>query len=760
MQETGDERRGDVADQRAPPRGGGVTETLRASAPRLGGDPYNRGTEQGFGGFLRPSDSSASADAPATQPRPLLPHSTDAPAPDPVPSPDAVAAWTPADADQLYHVQAWGDGYFHINDAGHLAARPVHGEPGSIDLFQVVQELEAAGQDFPVLIRLQDILRSRVGELNRAFAGSIQEAGYEGRYVSVYPIKVNQLHEVVEEILEAGRPFGCGLECGSKTELMATLPHLEDDETLLVCNGYKDAQMLRLMLRFQDLGKNVMPVVEKYSEYEALMRLAAEEQVATQFGLRVRLSTVAPGKWAESGGDHSKFGVPVPELLRIVDQLAEADQLDAFRLLHFHLGSQISDIQGLKAGVKEITRIYAHLHRRGVPIRYLDVGGGLGINYDAGSTPGEGGISYSVEEYANAIVYSVLDVCRNEGVPQPTLITENGRALTAHHSVLVVEVLGRNTKLQAPVTYMPPEDAHPVVQLLYDMWQDLRQPMEPDEPQRLGRLLEAYHDAVEQRQTADSLFAFGYLDLDQKAHAEQLYWSVCTAINERVHGLSPEWLPAELDHLDDHLVDQYLCDFSVFQSMMDYWSIGQRFPILPLHRLDEEPVRRATLVDLTCDSDGKVNRFVSPTGEKRYLEVHPLQRDGRYFLAICLMGAYQDILGDNHNLFGSVSEVHVYADDEEPHGYFIENTIPGTTVQEMLGRVQYFPQDLLRRTQELIQKKTAAGKLRPKEGKALLDQYRAAFDAYTYLSPEPAVRAERTTLRAASPTNGHAPSTD
>ena len=410
--------------------------------------------------------------------------------------------------------------------------------------------------------------------------------------------------------------------------------------------------------------------------------------------------------------------------------------------------------------VKEITRIYAHLHRRGVPIRYLDVGGGLGINYDAGSTPGEGGISYSVEEYANAIVYSVLDVCASEGVPQPTLITENGRALTAHHSVLIVEVLGRNTKLQAPPSYTPPEDAHPVVQLLYDMWQDLRQPPEADEPQRLGRLLESYHDAIEQRQTADSLFAFGYLDLDQKAQAEQLYWSVCTAINERVHRLNPEWLPAELDHLDDHLVDQYLCDFSVFQSMMDYWSIGQRFPILPLHRLDEEPTRRATLVDLTCDSDGKVNRFISPTGEKRYLEVHPLRTDDRYFLAICLMGAYQDILGDNHNLFGSVSEVHVYADDEEPHGYFIENTIPGTTVQEMLGRVQYFPQDLLRRTQTLIQKKTAAGKLRPKEGKALLDQYRAAFDAYTYLAPEPSVRAERGTTRAEAPTNGHAPSTD
>ncbi|MDX1532071.1 MAG: biosynthetic arginine decarboxylase, partial [Rhodothermales bacterium] len=589
--------------------------------------------------------------------------------------------WTPADAERLYHVGAWGEGYFHVNDRGHAAVRPLHGRDVSVDIHEVVEELRRQGVPFPCLVRFQDLLQTRVVELNEAFHAAIAEAGYGGAYNGVYPIKVNQLREVVEDILEAGKPYGFGLECGSKAELVATLALLEDDETLLICNGYKDAEMLRLMLTFGRLGKNVLPVVEKAAEFEQIWRLAQEMKVEPQFGVRVRLAAVGAGKWAESGGDHSKFGVSTPDLLHIVETLEAAGQEGALRLLHFHIGSQIADINAVKAAVKEITRVYAHLRRRGIPVEYLDVGGGLGVNYEAGAIGAPGAIDYSVQEYANAIVYAVRDVCDAEGVAHPTLVSENGRALTAHHSDLVVEVFGASTKPEAEAGFQPAADDPALLHELHRIHELVRlDGADPDRRLRLAELLEAYHDAKEQRQQADALFSYGYLSLEAKACAERLYWSVCRAINGRLHRADPEWLPQELAELDDHLVDQYLCDFSIFQSMLDYWAIGQRFPILPLHRLDEEPRRRATLVDLTCDSDGKVNQFVSPEGEKRYLEVHPLREGEPYVLGVFLMGAYQDILGDTHNLFGAVTEAHVYADATEPGHYYVENIIPGTSV--------------------------------------------------------------------------------
>ncbi len=659
------------------------------------------------------------------------------------------APWTPDDAAALYHVPAWGESYFGINERGHATVRPSLELPVDVDLYEVVEELMEEGVQFPVLIRFQDLLTTRVVQLNEAFRAAIAESGFQGRYSGVYPIKVNQLREVVEEILEAGRPYGFGLECGSKAELVATLPHLDDDETLLICNGYKDEAMLRLMLTFQGLGKNVVPVVEKFNEFEAIMRLGRELGLTPRFGLRVRLSTVGAGQWALSSGDQSKFGVPTPELLEIVERLEQSGQVESLRLLHFHLGSQIADIQALKAAVKEITRVYAGLVRRGLPIEYLDAGGGLGVNYDAMPLGGgRGGVDYTMQEYANAIVYAVQEVCDAERVPHPTLVTENGRALTAHHSVLIVEALGATTKLKADPDFTPRKKDHEIVKTLHRMWEEVR--FESDERFSLGRLLEAYHDAVEQRRAADALFGFGYLDLEQKALTERLYWSVCTAINRRIHRAEPDWLPAELEELDDLLVDQVLCDFSVFQSMMDYWSIGQRFPIMPIHRLDEEPQRRATLVDLTCDSDGKISRFVSPDGGKRYLELHRLREGERYFLGVFLMGAYQDILGDTHNLFGSVTEVHVYADADEPGHYYVENHIPGTTIEQMLARVQYFPPDLLQKTQRLLRRKTKEEAIKPKAATAVLEQYRRFFDAYTYYEPE------TSHTRPAEPGNGSA----
>lgn len=638
------------------------------------------------------------------------------------------AAWPPEEAEELYRVNAWGDDYFSVNDAGHVSVKPVHGKPWGIDIYKVVEQLQEEGQHFPMLIRFQDLLRARVIQLNEAFREAINEATYQNRYMGVYPIKVNQLHEVVEEVLEAGQPYGYGLESGSKTELIATLPHLESDETPLLCNGYKDASMLRLILMGQRLGKNVIPIMEKYGEFERLLGLAKELDAPLRFGVRVRLSTSGVGRWANSGGDLSKFGVSIPELLMLVEQLEKEDRISAFELLHFHMGSQISDIQMLKRAIKEITQIYVQLKKRGVPLKYLDVGGGLGVNYEAELAGAEAGINYTLQEYANAIVYAVKEVCDQAGTEHPTLISESGRAITAHHSVLVVEVLNAYKKDEALPGFEPTAKEHQIVHQLYNTLQWIKE----TSAEQLPTLLEAYHDAVEKRLQAESLFSFGYLPLEQKALTERLYWTICRQINARVHRAEPEWIPPELDALDDHLVDQYLCDFSVFQSIIDHWAIGQTFPIMPLQRLDEEPTRRAVLVDLTCDSDGKVSKYVSSSEDKRFLELHELNADKPYYIGFFLMGAYQDIMGDIHNLFGRVGEAHVYADQDEPDGFYIEKIIPGTSVEEMLAMVQYFPNDLHRRMETIIRTKVAAGLIRPKEGVELLDQYKKAFKSSTY----------------------------
>lgn len=642
--------------------------------------------------------------------------------------------WTVEDSEALYRVKLWGESYFYVNEEGHLSVRPILGDPIGIDVFKVVRDLRQQRIEFPLLIRFQDLLRSRVAELNTAFRKAIEEAGYGNSYIGVYPIKVNQLHEVVQEILEAGRPFGFGLECGSKAELVAALPHLEDDRTLLICNGYKDATMMRLLLIGQHLGKNVIPILEKYSELRLLLSQAAEIGIRPKFGARVKVSATGSGKWAESGGDASKFGITLPELVKLIGEVAGNGAAD-FKLLHFHLGSQILDIQNLKQAVKEIARIYATLRRRGWEIEYLNVGGGLGVNYEAGEVTSPHGINYTLQEYVNAVVYSVKEICDAEKVPHPTLVSESGRALTAHHSVLIVEVIAANVRESAEDVIAPENIDHPVVAELAKLQASLAD--KPPRRKSLPVLLEVFHDAAEKRQEITLLFELGYLNLDQKSVAETLYWSICTTINRMLQRRNPESLPKDLVAMREQLMDQYLCDFSVFQSILDYWAIGQVFPIMPIQRLNEQPGRLATLVDLTCDSDGKVDRFVAPTGTKNALEVHRLAEGEPYYLGFFLMGAYQDILGDIHNLFGRVTEVHVYADADEPDNYFLEKVIKGTTVQEILAVVQYFPNDLQRRMEQLIQAKVKDGLIRPKIGVQLLDQYSKAFHEYTYLaSPE------------------------
>ncbi len=636
--------------------------------------------------------------------------------------------WTAQDAADLYHLDVWGEGYFSVDEEGHVASD--HSRTGStqIAIARVVERLKQRGVTLPVLIRFQDILRERVAQINTAFRDSIEELGYTNRYIGVYPIKVNQLHEVVEEVLDAGRPFGVGLECGSKAELVATIPHLDSDETLLICNGYKDRDMLQLIVSLQKLGKNVIPVVEKFDEYELLTDVADKLMVNPKFGVRVRLSAAGSGKWADSGGDLSKFGVSMPELIEMVRREKDGGEAGTLRLLHFHMGSQISDIQALRRAVKEIAQIFVQLRKRDIEVQYLDVGGGLGVNYE-GELAGTGNaINYTLQEYANAVVQSVREVCDAETIEHPVLISESGRALTAHHSVLALEVAGSYAKHGAPTDFVPAEVDH---QLVHDMWNTLDW-MASDNSLRPAELLEAYHDAVANRQEADTLFSFGYLPLEQKALTDQLFWSVCQAINSRLQDNPPDSLPDELITLNHRLVEQYLCNFSVFQSMLDHWAIGQRFPAVPLQHLNRKPDRKAVLVDLTCDSDGKIHGYVTSNDENSYLSVHEL-KDEPYYIGIFLMGAYQDIMGDSHNLFGRVAEAHVYFDETEPDNFYIEKTIPSTTIEEMLALVQYFPSDLFRRMETIVKSKVEQGLIKPTAGVQLLDEYRSCFGDSTYL---------------------------
>ncbi|MFT5141674.1 MAG: arginine decarboxylase [Rhodothermales bacterium] len=643
------------------------------------------------------------------------------------------ASWTVEDAADLYHLSGWSDGYFSIDSAGRVVADVDRDGKRQIVIDDVVAQLKADGLHTPVVIRFQDIIKSRVEQLNRAFNTAREDYEYAPAYRGVYPIKVNQLHEVVDEILEAGLPHGMGLECGSKAELVAAMPYLDAD-TFLICNGYKDAAMFDLILTGQQLQKTVIPVIEKWDEFERLLAAAAARGLRPEFGVRIRLSTSGSGKWADSGGDLSKFGVSIPELLRILARLDKDGLTDCLVLLHFHLGSQIAQIQTLRSGITEITRIYCLLRARGVGIKFLDVGGGLGVNYEADAANPDEGINYTLQEYANAVISLVQEVCTREGAEPPIILSESGRAITAHHSVLVVDVLSTYSKDTVAPGFSPADTDHPVVLALHQtlMW------LRTDQPLRPGELLEAYHDAAAKRSEAESLFGFGYLPLEQKGLAEELYWSVCHEINRLVRESSAEWLPAELEALDQHLVDQYLCDFSVFQSILDHWAFGQRFPIMPLTRLTEEPERRAVLVDLTCDSDGKVSRYVSANDDKRFLDVHALRQNEPYRLGFFLMGAYQDIMGDMHNLFGRVAEVHVYADADEPGGFYIEKSIPGARVQEILALVQYFPEDLRKRMEKMMLKQVQNGGLRRVEAVRLMARYADFFGDTTYLNPDTA----------------------
>ncbi len=644
-----------------------------------------------------------------------------------VPAAAAGEHWSVDDASALYRVDSWGEPYFFVDENGQVAVRALDNQDTTMAIPAIVAELRRRGVQMPVLLRFQDILSAQVRRINEAFSEAIAEAGYDNVYRGIYPIKVNQLHEVVDELLDAGRAYGMGLECGSKAELIATLPHV-NGETLLVCNGVKDRTMLSLMMSAQRLGQNVVPVVEKYSEFVDINMLAEQEGFAPVMGVRVRLATRGSGRWSESSGSNSKFGLRVAEVVRMVGELERTGRRDKLVLLHCHIGSQVADIQVLKQAIKEVAQIYSALVQRGVGLKYLDVGGGLGVNYCKGQLGEHAGINYSLQEYANAVVFTVKEVCEANDVPVPVIVTESGRALTAHHSVLIVPVIGAQSKDDVTQPLTIDEDADEPVQALARIVDYLPGTVEP------GELTEALHDANERLEDVRNLFTLGYMSLEQRALAERLYWRVCTTLLESLRR-NPEASETEINELEVLLTDQYLCDFSVFQSMLDHWAIGQPFPIMPIERLQEQPTRRAILVDLTCDSDGKVTHYVSAHGDGRFLPVHTMVPGEPYYLGFFLMGAYEDIVGDAHNLFGRVSEAHIYADAEEPGNFWIEKVIPGTAVQDMLAQVQYFPNDLHRRMNELIRGKIQAGVVRPSQGMEILDQYMACFPKNTYCDP-------------------------
>jgi len=642
-------------------------------------------------------------------------------------STDGHEPWDIQGARNLYNIQRWGAEYFDINEAGHVVAKPLRDAGASVDLTDVIEEAKARGLKFPLLIRFQDILRHRVESINLAFRNSIAEFNYQGKYRGVFPIKVNQLREVVEEILDAGKPFDFGLEVGSKPELFAGLAMQSQIGSLIVCNGYKDANFIRMALLGTKLNKKVIMVVEKLEELRQIIAISKQFGVEPLIGFRARLLSRGAGKWAESGGENAKFGLSTAELLAAAELLKAENLAHRFKLLHFHIGSQVPDILIVKKAVQEAARFYAKLTKMGFQIEFLDVGGGLGVDYDGSRSAFDSSTNYSLQEYTNDIVYYIADVCNAEKVPHPDIISESGRAIVAHHSVLIVEVFGAIEKIRPAEFFQYGESESPLVKELLDIRKNLP---------KLNKL-EAYHDALERKEDAQHMFTLGMMDLPEKAKIENLYWEIGRAVVESFKDQA--YVPEEIRKLEDSLGDQYLCNFSVFQSLLDHWALGQLFPIMPVSRLNERPTREATLVDITCDSDGQVNKFIDLRDVRDTLPLHPLNTNGNgqiepYYLGFFLMGAYQDIMGDLHNLFGRVNEVHVFLDPDEPAGYYVEEIIEGSTIVQCLASVQYDENELKRQMKAQIDEAIKTDRMKPSEAMRHLDDYERGLKEYTYLS--------------------------
>jgi arginine decarboxylase len=624
--------------------------------------------------------------------------------------------WTVTDASELYDVASWGKGYFSVGANGHLWVHPSKEAVRGIDLRELIEKLELRGIGLPILIRFAEILKHRLGEMYQAFQSAISEHNYKGDYRCVYPIKVNQQRQVVEEVFQFGRPYHFGLEAGSKPELLAVLA-VADNETPIICNGFKDDEYIEMVMLAKKIGRQIIPVVEKYTELDLILKHSQRVGVRPTIGLRLKLASRGSGRWKSSGGYRSKFGLTVSEALQALDQMKAAGMEDCLELLHFHLGSQITNIRQIKAAVTEGARIYVELKRAGAGLKYLDVGGGLGIDYDGSQTDFESSVNYTLQEYANDVVYHIQNVCDEAEVAHPTIVSESGRAIAAYHSVLVFNVLGVSGFGEDGFTPVPEDAEQPLIDL-QETYRSLSS----------KNLLESFHDAQQALDSALNLFSLGYLPLAQRSQAETLYWSIC----RRVHRMAKEldYFPEELEMLDGMLSDTYFCNFSLFQSMPDSWAVKQLFPIMPIHRLNEMPTRSGVLGDISCDSDGKIDQFIDRRDVKRTLPLHPFNGEP-YLMGAFLVGAYQEILGDLHNLFGDTNAVHVSLG---PGGdVILDAVIRGDTVREVLDYVQFNAKALLEAFRRDVETALRDGKIGYEESGRLLKFYEEGLNGYTYL---------------------------
>ncbi|CAN5172179.1 biosynthetic arginine decarboxylase [soil metagenome] len=630
--------------------------------------------------------------------------------------------WDIEAAIQTYNVEGWGSGYFTVNPAGNAEVRPLLEGGGSIDIMEVVQEARTRGLGFPLVIRFQDLLRHRVESVNRAFHSAIAEFGYKNDFRGVFPIKVNQLREVIEEIVDAGQQFHFGLEAGSKPELIAALAMHKDLESLIVCNGYKDRAYIRSAMLGRRLGKSVVIVVEKIEELQQTIRIAKEMGVEPHIGIRVRLHSKGSGKWTTSGGENAKFGLDTANLVAASELLKAEGMAHCLKLVHFHVGSQVPDISTIKRAVREAARYYAKLAQLGHELGFLDVGGGLAVDYDGSRTTFDSSMNYSLQEYANDVVWNIMDVCDSEGVAHPKIVSEGGRAIVAHHSVLVVEAFGSIEKNANLPKVLSAEADHKLVRDILDVQAKLRR----------NNRRETLHDAQQIKEESQQMFSLGLLDLVSKAKIESVYWQLAEQIVSMHQGL--RYVPDEVKELETSLGDQYICNFSVFQSLLDHWALGQLFPIMPIHRLNTAPDRQGTMVDITCDSDGKISKFIDLQDVRETLPLHRITPGEMYYLGVFMVGAYQDIMGDLHNLFGRVTEVHVFLDPDEESGWYIEEVIEGSTIGQVLALTQWDKIELMRLVKMQVDAAIKSDRLKPNDAMKLLGDYERGLQDYTYLS--------------------------
>ena len=626
--------------------------------------------------------------------------------------------WTIEDSKELYNIKGWGASYFGINEAGHVYVTPCK-DNNQLDLCEIMDELVLRDVTPPVLLRFPDILDNRIEKISSCFEIAKQEYNYEGENFIIYPIKVNQMQPVVEEIISHGRKFNLGLEAGSKPELHAVIAVQCQSDSLIICNGYKDQSYIELALLAQKMCKRIFIVVEKLNEIVIIAKAAKKLNVMPNIGIRIKLASTGSGKWAESGGDASKFGLTASELLQALEKLDEKGLHDCLRLIHFHIGSQITKIRRIQTALTEAAQYYANLRKMGYNVDFVDCGGGLGVDYDGTrSSNSESSVNYSIQEYVNDCVSTFVDAANKHGIPHPNIITESGRNVAAHHSILIINVLETASLPEMSEEFEAKETDHQLVRELYKIWDNLNS----------RNMLEDWHDAEQIREESLELFSHGMVDLKTRAEIEAMYWSVCHEINTLSKGM--KHVPDELRNLDKLLADKYFCNFSLFQSLPDSWAIDQLFPVIPIQRLNERPTRKATLQDITCDSDGKIANFVSEGRTSHVLPVHTLRRGEPYYLGVFLVGAYQEILGDLHNLFGDTNAVHLSVKDGS---YHIDQIIDGETVEEVLEYVQYNPKKLVRQLEIWVTKSVKQGKISLEEGKEFLNNYRSGLYGYTYL---------------------------